>query len=165
MSKAPATRDARRASQSSSSSLQSTPGADASASAKRSSAAAKRKLITFSTLGVIALITAIACIQSSKPQRAGDTLSRVFSSGAPCASATIQIKPPSGSNPNDVAKTLFDALASAPGMNTATYNVRTSVLDAGYCESSGSEAAVREALAPTGLAAAQPSADTTSGGS
>jgi hypothetical protein len=53
-----------------------------------------------------------------------------------------------------VAEALFEALKAAPGMNSATYNIKTSTLEAGFCESNGSEDGIRAALASIGLVAA-----------
>ena len=61
---------------------------------------------------------------------------------------------PVGSDPIATAETLFVGLKPMDGVNTAAYNVRTRLLDVGYCGSKTTEAAVRSALASTGLVAA-----------
>jgi hypothetical protein len=113
------------------------------------------KLLMLTAVFVIGLIVAVAMIGGGapKPTLTGDVISRTFSAGEPCATASIPITVPQGTEPTKVAETIFGALESAKGMNTASYNVKTSVLEAGFCESKSSEKAVREALAPTGLLA------------
>lgn len=126
---------------------------DASAAA-RTSGRARRNLITLVVIGLIAVGVSVATAQSVRPRLNGDTITQVFSQGQPCATAQIAILAPPGADPQRLADTLFSALQSVPGMNSATYNVKTSTLEAGFCESQGSEATVRSALAQTGLLAA-----------
>ena len=117
------------------------------------STAAKRGLIAAGIIGVIIVVAVIVGRETTKPQVAGDTVTKVFAPGQPCVSATIALTVPSGADIAATAQQIFAALKPVAGMNTATYNARTSSVDVGFCESSTSESAVREALAKTGLVA------------
>lgn len=108
------------------------------------------------TAGIaIAVVGAVIVLvgETTKPQMVGDSITQTFSQGQPCSSATIALNLPAGSAPTDVATTLFEALQPLDGMNTATLNAATSVLEVGFCESKANEAVVRQALEPTGLVA------------
>jgi len=81
----------------------------------------------------------------------GDTISETFSAGEPCATATFTISPQPGANPGATAESLFSALRPLTGLNTGTYDFKTSTLVVGYCESQSSEPTLRQALEKTGL--------------
>ncbi|MHB1341026.1 MAG: cupredoxin domain-containing protein [Coriobacteriia bacterium] len=117
----------------------------------RRSAATKRNLVTAVIIGSVIVIAMVVGKQTTKPQIEGDSISQTFSQGQPCSTATIALAVPAGADPAKTAETLFAALSSADGMNTAKYNFKTSTLEAGFCESSATEASVRQALAPTGM--------------
>lgn len=121
--------------------------------AARASGVTKRNLVTASIVGAIIVSTFVVGNQTTKPQIEGDSISQTFSQGQPCSTATIAIAVPVEADPTKTADTLFSALKAVDGMNTATYNFKTSTLEAGFCESKGSEESVRQALAPTGLVA------------
>ncbi len=113
--------------------------------------AAKRNIVTATIVGSIIVVALVVGNQTTKPQIEGDTISQTFSQGQPCSTATIALAVPAGEDPAKTAETLFTALRNADGMNTATYNFKTSTLEAGFCESKATEESVRQALAPTGL--------------
>jgi|GEM_PF-1189581 hypothetical protein len=117
----------------------------------RLTGAAKRNILTVTIVGSIIVVTLVVGNQTNKPQIEGDSISQTFSQGQPCSTATIALAVPAGEDPAKTAETLFDALRTADGMNTATYNFKTSTLEAGFCESKATEESVRQALAPTGL--------------
>jgi len=117
------------------------------------SALAKRNTITAVLIGVMVIAGLVLGSQATKPQLAGDTISKTFSQGAPCASATIQVVQKDGADPAATADVLFKALEALDGMNTGTFNAKTSSIDVGWCESKTTEDAVRGALEPTGLIA------------
>lgn len=117
----------------------------------RRSAATKRNLVTAVIIGSVIVIAMVVGKQTTKPQIEGDSISQTFSQGQPCSTATIALAVPADADPVKTAETLFTALQSADGMNTAKYNFKTSTLEAGFCESSATEESVRQALAPTGL--------------
>ena len=117
----------------------------------RRSASTKRNLVTVFIVGSIIVVALGVGKQTSKPQIEGDSISQTFSQGQPCATATIALAVPADADPAKTAETLFAALKSAPGMNTAKYNFKTSTLEAGFCESKATQASVRQALAPTGF--------------
>jgi hypothetical protein len=105
---------------------------------------------------VVAIIVAVALFlgqQSTSPRLTGDTISQTFSQGEPCATTTIALAVPTGSDPTATAAKLFDALEPLPGLNAGTYNWKTSSIEVGFCESKTSSGAVIEALAPTDLVA------------
>ncbi len=102
-------------------------------------------------VGSVIVIAMVVGNQTTKPQIEGDSISQTFSQGQPCSTATIALAVPADADPTKTAETLFAALNPADGMNTATYNFKTSTLEAGFCESKATEESVRQALAPTGL--------------
>ena len=109
------------------------------------------------TVAIIAVLGAVAVVvgqETTKPQLSGDTISQTFAAGDPCATADIALTVSDDAEPGSTAEALFTALRPVTGMNTATYDRRTSVLRVGFCESTTSEATVRAALLPTGLLAA-----------
>jgi hypothetical protein len=110
--------------------------------------------LTAATVLVLALAVGIVVTQSQRPVLVGDTVSRVFASGEPCDTTQISVTAPAGGDPIATAETLFAGLKPMDGINTAAYNVKTKLLDVGYCGSKTTEAAVRSALASTGLVAA-----------
>ena len=129
------------------------------------SASAKRNTITAVLIGVMVVAGLVLGSQATKPKLAGDTISKTFSQGSPCASATIQVVQKDGADPAATADVLFKALEGLDGMNSGTYNAKTSSIDVGWCESVTTEDAVRGVLEPTGLIAdsGAPAAETTSG--
>jgi hypothetical protein len=115
---------------------------------------AKRNLVTAAIIGVLIVAAVVVGTQATKPKITGDTISQTFSSAEPCATAAIALAVPSGADPSKTAEAMFAAIRPIPGLTTATYNIKTGSIDIGFCESSSSEAALRQALAPTGMVAA-----------
>ena len=113
----------------------------------------RRNLVTIGIVAVIATAAILVGSQAAKPKIEGDSISETFSQGEPCATAKIAVSVPRDADPAETAKVLFAALRTVKGMNVATYNFKTSTLEAGFCESQASEQSVRDALAPTGLLA------------
>jgi hypothetical protein len=114
---------------------------------------AKRNLVTATIIGGLVVAAIIVGAQTTKPKATGDTISQTFSSGEACATATIPLAVSADADPSKTAEVLFTAIRPIPGLTTATYNRKTASIDIGYCESSSSEAALRQALAPTGMVA------------
>jgi hypothetical protein len=110
-------------------------------------------MITALLIGILVVAGLFLGSQATKPKLAGDTISKTFSQGAPCASATIEVVQKDGADPAATADTLFKALEGLDGMNTGTYNAKTSSIEVGWCESKTTEEAVRGVLEPTGLVA------------
>ncbi len=113
----------------------------------------KRTLLTGSVIGLLVVAAVIVGAQTTKPTMAGGTISKTYSPGEPCEIATIQMSVSGETNPEDAADAIFAALGPLGGLNTATYDVKSSSLSVGYCESKTTEAAIREVLAPTGFVA------------
>jgi hypothetical protein len=113
----------------------------------------KRNLVTAAIIGVLVVAAVVVGVQNTRPKMTGDTISQVFSSAEPCATADIALTVPDKADPQKTAETVFAAIRPIAGLTTATYNRKTNRIDIGYCESSSSEAALRQALAPTGLVA------------
>lgn len=114
---------------------------------------ARRNKVTAAIVGVIVIVAIVAVNQTAKPQQVGDTISQTFNPGEACATANIQLTVPADSDPQSTADSLFTALGTVEGLNTVTYNQKSSSLSVGYCESETTEILVREALATTGLLA------------
>ncbi len=115
---------------------------------------AKRNLVTALIVGALAVAAVVVGMQSTAPKMTGDTISQTFSAGEPCATAKISLAVPDQADPQKTAEALFAAIKPIAGLTTATYNRKTSSIDIGYCDSTSSEAALRQALAPTGMVAA-----------
>jgi hypothetical protein len=122
--------------------------------APRNPAATRRAIATAAVVVVFVLVAVIVGVETNKPRVTGDTVSRTFAGGEACATASIALAVPAGADPAATAQSLFDALKPVPSITTVTYSIRASTVEVGYCESSSSEAALREALAPTGLVSA-----------
>jgi len=117
----------------------------------RLSGASRRKLVTAAIVGPIIVLALVVGNQTTKPVIEGESISQTFSQGQPCSTATIALAVSGDADPAKTAETLFAALKSVGGINTAKYNFKTSTLEAGFCESKATEAGIRQALAPTGL--------------
>jgi len=114
---------------------------------------AKRNLVTGGIVAVLVLAAGIVGTQATKPKLEGDSVTRTFSQAAPCANATIALTVPGGSDPMATAEKIFAVLKPISGMTSATYNVKNSSVEVGFCESTSNEAAIRSALVPTGFIA------------
>ncbi len=113
----------------------------------------KRKVVTAVIIGAFILGVVVVGGQATKPKATGDTYSQTFGPGDPCATANIVLAVPAGASPATTAESLFGAIRPITGLTTATYNAKTSTIQIGYCDSTSSEAALRDALAPTGFLA------------
>ncbi len=120
----------------------------------------KRNLATAAVIATIVVVTLVLATQATKPRLTGDTISQTFSQGEPCTSAAIALAVPTNADPTKTAESLFTALKPVQGLTAGSYNWKTSKLEVGFCESKSSEAAIRQALAPTGLVAQGASAQT-----
>lgn len=122
--------------------------------APRNPASTRRAIVTAAVVVVFMLVAVIVGVETNKPRVTGDTISRTFAGGEACATASIALAVPAGADAVTTAQSLFDALKAVPSITTVTYSLKASTVEVGYCESSSSEAALREALAPTGLVSA-----------
>ncbi len=115
----------------------------------------KRTLVTAAIIGALILGVVIAGGQSAKPKSAGagGAITQSFAGGDPCATASIALAVPADADPAATAESLFGAIKTIEGLTSATYDPKTSSIQIGYCDSTSSEAALKEALAPTGLVA------------
>lgn len=113
----------------------------------------RRRLVTAVFLIVMVVVVALIGREAAKPRLVGDAITQVFEGGEPCATANIPLALAAGADPADAAQTLFAALKAMKGINTATFNVKTSTIAVGYCESKTTEQAVRAGLVPTALVA------------
>ena len=113
----------------------------------------KKAILTLAIVAPIVVLAVIAGAQATKPKFEGDTITKTFSQGAPCATAIIPLNLTGGADPLDVSENLFAAIEPVKGLNSATLNLKTSSIEVGFCESSANEAVIRQALLPTGLVA------------
>jgi len=118
------------------------------------SPSAKRGIVTVGIIGLLVVLAFVVADQNSKSKVTGDTITKTFSSAEPCENAQIAVAVDDGADPQQTAETLFAAIQSVPSLTTATYNHKAGSIQIGYCESQTSEAALKEALAPTGLVSA-----------
>lgn len=129
--------------------------ANSSETRQSMSGGGKRLLVTVAVIVTLIAGVFIVVGQTTKPKLVGDTITRTFSPGEPCLISTLAVTAPKNADPNETAEKLFAALGPLGGMNLATYNVKTQSVEVGFCESKTSESAVRQALAATGLVAAE----------
>lgn len=104
--------------------------------------------------GVIAVLVVVgfaAGSRSSATQKGGGVVSRTYSTAEACTQASIPLKAREGVDLAQSAETLLKSLEAVPGISTAALVVEESRIDIGYCDSSASEAQLRDALAATGL--------------
>ena len=116
----------------------------------------KKTVLTLAIVGVLVVFVFVVAAQASKPKLDGDTISKTFSQGAPCATTVVALKLPAESDASKVSEQLFAALQPIKGMNSATLNVSNSSLEVGFCESSASPDTIHQALLATGLVAEVP---------
>jgi hypothetical protein len=131
-----------------------TAAAGSSAGRRPLTGKAKRNLVTAVITAVLIVAAVAVGMTTTRPRALGDTISQTYSSAEPCATAKIALTVPNGADPSKTAEAMFAAIKPIPGLTTATYNIKTGSIDIGYCESSSSEAALRQALATTGMVAA-----------
>lgn len=122
--------------------------------------AAKRTMVTAIIVGIMVIVAIVLGMQAAKPQVVGDTITETYSPQEACATISIGLTTAGDDDPAGTGKTMFEAIRPLPGLTAATYNHKLGTLEVGFCESETSEAAIREALAPTGVLA--PSAPATS---
>ncbi len=127
--------------------------ADGDASGGSAAGAAKRRMVTAIIAGVLVIAAVALGIQAAKPQVVGDTVAEVFVQGEACVTVDIPVASAGDKDPTATGKALFDAIRPLPGLKSATYDFKNGALTVGFCESETSEAAIREALAPTGMLA------------
>ena len=113
----------------------------------------KKTVLTVCIIAPIFVLAVIVGAQAAKPKFEGETITKTFSQGQPCATATIPLNLAGGADALDVSENLFAALKPVQGMNSATLNLKTSCIEVGFCESSANEEVIRKALLPTGLVA------------
>jgi hypothetical protein len=118
---------------------------------RRLSAGARRALVALAIVAAIVGVAAIAGRETTKPQFVGEKVTQVFAQGQPCETATIALSLPGGQDPAATAERVFAVLKPVTGMNTATFDPKTSSLEVGFCGTTTSEKAVRDAVATTGL--------------
>jgi hypothetical protein len=116
----------------------------------------KKAILTVVIVAPIFVLAVIVGAQAAKPKFDGDTITKTFSQGEPCATATIPLNLSGGADPLDVSESLFAAIKPVKGLNSATLNLKTSSIEVGFCESSANEGVIRTALLPTGLVAEGP---------
>jgi hypothetical protein len=129
------------------------PAAAKEATKAKSAGTAKRNLVTAGIVVVFIILGIVIGTQTTKPQATGDKISQTFAQGEACVTASIPLAVPQGSDPRATADKIFAALQPIGGMKNATYDTKTSSIEVGFCESSTSEAAIKQALMPTGLIA------------
>jgi hypothetical protein len=125
-----------------------------------------RTKVTILVLVVLAmalpiLAVAIAMVDARKPQFSGDSVTQTWAQQEACATASIPLNVSSPSEASAGAQRLFDAIKDVDGIVSATVRFSDPHIEIGYCESSSSEADLRQRLASTGLVDAAGSAEAT----
>lgn len=118
-----------------------------------SSGLSARLLIGVATVAVVIVIGVLVGGNSTKPQVENGTITQTFDGGSPCARVVVPVDAEAAGGPEEAAAAVFAALDAATGINEATYIIDSSSIDVGYCSTSTTEAAVREALATSGIIA------------
>ncbi|TDB37780.1 MAG: hypothetical protein D9V44_06925 [Actinobacteria bacterium] len=111
----------------------------------------KRNAVSIAIVAVFIIGAVIVVGQTTKPTVNEGLITRKFTAAEPCVTALIPIAVDPSTDPRKAAETIFSALAPVRGLTSGTYNIDARSLEIGFCESETSEAAIREAIAPTGL--------------
>ncbi len=111
----------------------------------------KRNAATAAIVVVVVIAAAIVAGQTTRPKVTEDAIVRTFSTGDPCVTAVIPLAVDSSADAQKTADAVFSALTPIRSLTTGTYDIKSATLEIGFCESETSEAAIREALAATGL--------------
>lgn len=113
--------------------------------------ASKRNAVSVAIVAIFVIGAVIVVGQTTKPTVSGDSITREFTSAEPCVTALIPLDVDPSVDPQKAADAIFSAIAPLRGLTSGTYDIKGASLEIGFCESETSEAAIREAIAPTGL--------------
>jgi hypothetical protein len=118
----------------------------------------KNKVRLISAVIIVALIAVVglAAKNTGKPTVTEAAISRTFLPQAPCVTIDIALALSKNADAADAAAKMFEVLQSTAGVSNATVYRDEQRMSVGFCESSTSEEAIREALAPTGFVAPSP---------
>lgn len=105
------------------------------------------------------LVAVVVAQESRKPQVSTDSVTQTWSQTEPCTTASIPLKAASPAEASAAAARLFAAIQTVPGIVSATVHFSQPSIEIGYCDSSSSEAELRQRLAATGMVDAAGSAE------
>lgn len=112
--------------------------------------------------GILVIGVAFAVNASTAPRAVGATITKSFGAANPCAAASIPVTANEGVDLATQGEQIIDAFTGMEGVGDVTLDVARSVVEITFCESSQSEASVRQTIASTGLVSvATASAETT----
>ena len=102
---------------------------------------------------IVAMVAGVvyAAGQGTTARVDGGVITKTFSTAEPCATATVPVVASAGVDLAAKGAELIDAFDGTEGIIKVTLNLASSTMDIGYCESSQSEASVRQILAGSGL--------------
>jgi len=102
---------------------------------------------------IVAMVAGVvyAAGQGTTARVDGGVITKTFSTAEPCATATVPVVASAGVDLAAKGAELIDTFDGAEGIIKVTLNLASSTMDIGYCESSQSEASVRQLLAGSGL--------------
>lgn len=123
---------------------------DAEPPAGGQSAVVRRNRLTIAVIAIFLVAVVVVAVNSNRPHMTGNSITRTFAVGEPCVTASIPLVA-ADDDPTATSETLFSALGSVGGIKSATYDIESSTLEVGFCDSEISESAIRQALAPTAL--------------
>ncbi len=115
--------------------------------------AGKRNMVTALIVGVLVVAAVIVATQTTKPTVAGAAISQTFETGQACVTVSVPVVAADKADSQDTADALFSALTQLKGLKTATYDAELSSISVGFCETSTTEDAIRQAIAAAGLLA------------
>ncbi len=108
-------------------------------------------LIITAVAGTFVVVALAAGSRSAATHSSDGVVSRTFSTAEACSQVSIPLTARQDVDLAASADALLKGLEAVPGISTAALYVDESRIDIGYCDSSASEAQLREALASTGL--------------
>ena len=102
---------------------------------------------------IVAMVAGVvyAAGQGTTARVDGGVITKTFSTAEPCATATVPVVASAGVDLAAKGAELIDTFDGAEGIIKVTLNLASSTMDIGYCESSQSEASVRQILAGSGI--------------
>jgi hypothetical protein len=105
-------------------------------------------------LGVVAAVIGLAVFVTARgpaAQSAGAVLSRQFTAGESCANTAFTHTPANGADLTRDGEKIIDSLKTVKGIGLVKLDTSNGFIQIGYCESSGDEKSIAQALTASGL--------------
>lgn len=116
----------------------------------------KPTIAIFAIIAVLGIGVAIAVGFSASAPVVNGKITKFFGAASPCAQTTIPVVANPGVDLATQGAQLVDAFTGQDSIGDVTFDLASSTVDVGYCESSQSEESVRQILLGTGLVTVAP---------